>query len=345
MIIIYTVDDLKPFNYFNDIDITYLLDSLTGVISRQYILDYAKHLISLNKPFAMIMMDLDNFKFINDTYGHKAGDICLKEIGESLRVHVGSDGLVGRFGGDEFIIIYTKANDYDTLHEFLMTLYESKGVIRKNIMLDKVKTFVTATLGSASFPLDAETYDELFMKMDKALYRGKSKGRNCFIIYVDSKHRDIVVKERGVDSLLNKFLKIEQLMETKDDYKAVTDLIDYLYRVLHPYNMLFIDNRNYIWSGNNTKYYYCEDYEAYRIFTEMLKNKNVLASSNTMEVMEKYPDAYSFLKSRNVQSLVIVKVKGCGFLGLYENSIIRLWQDSDLALLFYAAQELRHRLK
>ena len=99
----YTSKDLEKYEYFNGSDINFLLDSLTGVISRQYILDFVKNLVET--PFAMCMMDLDNFTYINDNYGHKAGDICLKTIAENLRVCVGEDGLVSRFGGDEFIIL------------------------------------------------------------------------------------------------------------------------------------------------------------------------------------------------------------------------------------------------
>ena len=80
----YTKDDLKKYKYFDGADINFVLDSLTGVISRQYILDFARFLVEHNAPFAMCMMDLDNFKYVNDSYGHNAGDKCLQIVAENL---------------------------------------------------------------------------------------------------------------------------------------------------------------------------------------------------------------------------------------------------------------------
>ena len=216
----YTVEDLNKYNYFKDADLNYVLDSLTGVISRQYILDFARMLVDSNTPFAMCMMDLDNFKYINDSYGHDAGDKCLSTVAENLRTFTGEDGLVGRFGGDEFIILYLKSNKYQDIHDFFAGLFGPDGAVRRSIYIDTVRVFITATVGSASFPLDADTYNDLFLKMDKALYRGKSKGRNCYIIYVHEKHKDIVVHERGTNSLLEKIQKLDAVIKntTKENY-------------------------------------------------------------------------------------------------------------------------------
>ncbi len=344
MVFIYTIADLKHIDFFKSIDISHLLDSLTGVVSRQYILDFANYLIQNKTPFAMCMIDLDNFKTINDTYGHKVGDVCLKDVGDSLIKFVADSGVVGRFGGDEFIIIYLKHSDYDSMHDFLIKLFDSKIILRRNFEYENIKTFITGTIGSASYPLDASSYDELFLKMDKALYRGKIKGRNCFIIYVEAKHKDIVVKERGTDSLLNKFKKISQLMKTKNQFKLITDLVDYLYRTLHPYNIIFANSDNYIWSGNDTKYYFYEEDTITETFNKLLKNEEMLATSSPNEDSKDNEEAIEFIKSRNVHAYVIIKVGNLGHIALYENGITRIWQDSDLSLLYFAANELNHKL-
>lgn len=127
----YKIEDIKKYDYFKNADENFILDSLTGVIARQYILDFAKHLIKNQIPFAMAMIDLDNFKSINDNYGHHVGDLCLKYTAEGIEKVVGDKGLVGRFGGDEFIILYLKANDYNSIHDFFDTLYYDNGPLRK----------------------------------------------------------------------------------------------------------------------------------------------------------------------------------------------------------------------
>ena len=176
----YKLEDLTKYEYFKDVDIAYALDSLTGVIARGYILGFARHLVDNNVPFMMGIMDIDNFKMVNDNYGHKFGDECLKSIGTNLIKFVGNDGLVGRYGGDEFIILYFGNTDYQNVRDYIADMYNNGSIVRRRLKFGKVEFYVTATTGCASFPKDAQKYDDLFLTVDKALYRGKTKGRNCF---------------------------------------------------------------------------------------------------------------------------------------------------------------------
>ncbi len=197
----YKLEDLTRYDYFKDVEIEYALDSLTGVVSRGYILGFAKHLVESKTPFMMAIMDIDNFKLVNDNYGHKFGDECLKSIGENLAKFVGNKGLVGRFGGDEFIILYFGGTNYNNVHSYVAKLYNSGTIVRRRLKFGSVEFYVTSTTGCASFPDDADNYDELFLLVDKALYRGKTKGRNCYIVYVESKHRNIDVNKKEASLL------------------------------------------------------------------------------------------------------------------------------------------------
>ena len=163
----------------------------------------------------MGILDIDNFKLVNDNYGHKVGDECLKSIASNLADYIGEDGLVGRFGGDEFVIIYFKDTEYDAVHEYIERLYDVGTIIRRRLCVDDVSFFVTATIGCASFPKDSTNYEDLFLKIDKALYRGKTKGRNCFIIYVESKHKDIEVHRKEESSLPNIIARIDEIKNNK----------------------------------------------------------------------------------------------------------------------------------
>ena len=115
----YTFDDLKKYEYFKNINMSYALDSLTGVLSRSNILGFAKYLVDNKIPFMMGILDIDNFKLVNDNYGHKVGDECLKSIAANLAKYIGEDGLVGRFGGDEFVVIFFKYTSYDEVHDYI----------------------------------------------------------------------------------------------------------------------------------------------------------------------------------------------------------------------------------
>ncbi len=339
----YTVEDLKKYKYFDGADLNFVLDSLTCVISRQYILDFARMLVDSNTPFAMCMMDLDNFKYINDSYGHEAGDKCLSMVAEGLRTFTGENGLVGRFGGDEFIILYLKSNKYDDIHDFFAGLYGDNGAVRRSIYIDKVRVFITATIGSASFPLDADTYNELFLKMDKALYRGKSKGRNCYIIYVHEKHKDIVVNERGTNSLLTKTQEIQKIVETTPKDKLINEVVKYLKVTLHPYDVVFVRNNNIGYSAKNDSEINIGHNFCFTL-NKILKDKNLFSTSNPKEIKERFPETSEFMQSYKIHAFVLAKILDLGVICLYENGITRMWQDYDLVLINYALTVLNYEL-
>ena len=339
----YTIEDLKKYDYFDGADLTFVLDSLTGVISRQYILDFARKLVKDNVPFAMCMMDLDNFKYINDSYGHKAGDICLKNIADGLIKVIGDGGLVGRFGGDEFIILYLKSNQYEDIHALFEKTYGDNGAVRKFMYIENVRVFITATTGSASFPKDATDYNELFLKMDKALYRGKSKGRNCYIIYVHEKHKDIVVSERGTNSLLSKVHDVKLLIETSPKEIVIEKALDYVQKTIHPANTFFVFKNNYVKnSKDNTEYYFGRN--SFFILDKMVGDKDILPSSNPKDIKDRYPDTAEYIDTNRIHAFVVARVANHGFIVLYENTVTRMWQDYDLVLLSYIATLLSYKL-
>nr|MCR5350199.1 GGDEF domain-containing protein [Acholeplasmatales bacterium] len=338
--------DLKKYKYFDGADLNFVLDSLTGVISRQYILDFARTLVKKNQPFAMCMMDLDNFKYINDSYGHEAGDKCLSIVAENLRKCTGEDGLVGRFGGDEFIVLYLKSNKYDDIHKFFEKMYDDKcdGAVRRSIYIDKVRVFITATIGSASYPLDADNYNDLFLKMDKALYRGKSKGRNCYIIYVHEKHKDIVVNERGTNSLLSKTQDLERIVNSQPKELLIASIVDYIFRALHPKDCVFIRTNNvirYAFKSIDVDY----GKNIYFMLSKIMGDKDIFPTSNPQDIKERFPETEEYMTVNRIHAFVLVRVEGIGILAIYENNVTRMWQDYDLVLLAYAALLIKYHLK
>ncbi len=341
----YTYEDLARYDYFKGVDIEHALDSLTGVLARGYILGFAQKLIEDKVPFAMCIMDIDNFKLINDNYGHMAGDICLKILGDGFIKQVGNDGLVGRFGGDEFVILYLKATDYDSVHNFLASLYGNDKVVRRTHLLDNVITFVTGTCGCASYPQDANNYDDLFTKVDKALYRGKTKGRNCFIVYVDSKHKDIDVHRRDFTSLPILFDSIaSQFSKNRTVDEIVKNVVDYITESLQ-LGMTFVvtvkDNK-VISSQKRVPYYYDKEYVD--VLKDVVKDQNIYASSDLKQLKDDSKRAMEYLTTNHIQSIIVAKIKiedyFYGYLALYENKIVRIWQENDIALVMYVEKLL-----
>ena len=191
-------------------------DSLTHVYNREVTFSFINSLISENRPFSLCILDVDNFKYVNDGYGHQVGDRALYEISRRIEEILGDEGIVGRFGGDEFIIVLPDKQDYDEIWE----IYHNLNLCTKKLKSKDLNNIsMTVTMGSARFPLDATNLDGLFELADKALYRGKTKGRNCFIIYLKEKHanidlktqRDKVVNSTYVHSLIFNKLSSEDI--------------------------------------------------------------------------------------------------------------------------------------
>ena len=193
----YSAEELAAYPFFaqllRDAPSEAIHDSLTGLIARPFMLRFVRDLIERGEPFTLAILDLDNFKAVNDSCGHKVGDRVLARAAEDLREYVGSDGIVGRYGGDEFLLAYHKCAEYDGVHDFFLRMYHSGRVFRRELSLDGAQIYLSATAGSACYPKDAGDYDGLFLLCDKTLYRGKQKGRNCFINYVAAKHASLEI--------------------------------------------------------------------------------------------------------------------------------------------------------
>lgn len=224
----YTKERFVNNKFFDNIEMKYALDSLTNTFNRETASAYVKYLIENNRPFLFCMCDIDNFKIVNDTKGHLVGDAILVKVAQELMQLVGDKGIVGRYGGDEFLIIVENVTEYEeawtVCHDINIALAEAK--------YEGLEGFkITATTGCARFPLDSSNYIELLGYADKALYRGKSKGRNCFIIYLASKHANLKIdqatdfKKNSVDLHAQVFSTLTNSDNLK---KNIKDLINYI---------------------------------------------------------------------------------------------------------------------
>ena len=137
--VLYSIDDLRKYSYFDrlidEISLEEILDPLTGILSRSYSLKFVESLIEENTPFSFTIIDLDNFKTINDSFGHSAGDKVLASVTRGLVECTKGFALAGRFGGDELLLIDLKNISKEEKTEFFDKLYENSGALRKKTLL------------------------------------------------------------------------------------------------------------------------------------------------------------------------------------------------------------------
>lgn len=169
-------------------------DPGTGVWNKKAIHEYAVEKTLENRSIYLAIMDVDDFKKVNDTYGHMFGDEVLSKLSEVLQGVIDSRGAVGRFGGDEFMLVFDTVDTEEELRRIFKTVSKNLQWNYKDLV-DSVP--ITTSCGVAKYPDDAADFEELFQKADKALYIAKAKGKNRFIIYDEAKHGKIVNEEQS----------------------------------------------------------------------------------------------------------------------------------------------------
>ncbi len=166
-------------------------DSATGLMNKRAIMEYAAMRFNEagNSRLALYVIDIDDFKNINDRYGHLFGDEVIYKVAETIKRIVGATGTVARFGGDEFVVLLENCDDH-TVDYTLKTLYWEISRLYKG---GNVDLNVTISAGVANYPEDGKFYEVLFEKADKALYIAKANGKNNYVIYDEEKHKDVEV--------------------------------------------------------------------------------------------------------------------------------------------------------
>jgi len=159
-------------------------DVLTGILNRFAFHEELSKIISnskrTNTKFALLFLDLDNFKEVNDTYGHDIGDKLLQEVVSRVLPNIRTEDIFARIGGDEFILILTNVKNkmFEQLVEKTLILFQKPWIV------DNIRLNITTSIGVAIFPDHADNEIKLMKKADIAMYKSKELGKNQ-IIYFD----------------------------------------------------------------------------------------------------------------------------------------------------------------
>jgi diguanylate cyclase (GGDEF)-like protein/PAS domain S-box-containing protein len=154
-------------------------DPLTGISNRSALLDRMSDAITYARrnslPVWVAFIDLDRFKFINDHYGHRAGDQILTGISSRLRSILRSNDILGRYGGDEFIVVLRGGPEFEMSPETLERIMQA---VAEPTKIDGHSLFVNCSVGVSVFPQDGDSPQQLLEMADAAMYRAKQSGRN-----------------------------------------------------------------------------------------------------------------------------------------------------------------------
>jgi len=179
-------------------------DVLTGLPNRSLLQDRLSQAIAYStrniRPVWVMLIDLDRFKFVNDSMGHKAGDVLLMTVAARLRSSLRDSDTVARLSGDEFVVILSEHSDEPLSPAIVGRVMEA---VAQPVMLGTKEFFVTCSIGVAVFPSEGTSGDNILEHADIAMYRAKKLGRNNFQFYTPAMNEESLERVRIEGALRN----------------------------------------------------------------------------------------------------------------------------------------------
>jgi len=162
-------------------------DPLTGLFNRRYLADTLPRelhrAVRQNRPMTIAMLDIDHFKRFNDTFGHEAGDLVLREVGRVLRENVRQSDIMCRYGGEEFVLVMPDAPLEASCRQ--LEKIRSRVKVLQVRYGDQLLGTITLSIGIAQSPEHGVVMEELLRASDEAMYVAKAGGRDCVVVYND----------------------------------------------------------------------------------------------------------------------------------------------------------------
>lgn len=187
-------------------------DALTALPNRLLLLDRLKvaigHAQRFDKHVAVLVMDLDNFKHVNDSLGHKVGDVLLQQAARRLRESVPADSTVARLGGDDFAILIEQCEDEK---DAVLVAEKVISAFAEPFNLAVYETFVTVSIGITLFPADGKDADTLLKNAELAMYRAKEEGKSKYRLFTAAMNSK-VVHRLSLENSLRKALERDEFL-------------------------------------------------------------------------------------------------------------------------------------
>ena len=335
-------------------------DVTTGLLTKKAILNYTENLLHRKPKYNvnLCIIDIDNFKAVNDTLGHMFGDEVLAKVSGVIKEAVKGKGIVGRIGGDEIFVVLEGINNLSDLRGVLRSI---RNDVEWAYMDRKEVPKVTCSIGVSTYPTDSQVYDDLFQIADKMLYRAKQKGKNRYIIYMPDVHGDVLHGETEA--------VVQNSTATRQDKEdLVLKYITYMAKQINrPLNMWLgeigmafaLDEIRLIygedgktllenfWSADNSPRPYEDDMISF-VHEENfghLYREHDMAVIDKLDLIEQLcPQTFRYMTEHGVRTALVYRMDYRhheGYIAFYKKSdMSRKWSDSDLANLAYISKIL-----
>ncbi|MET0068494.1 MAG: EAL domain-containing protein [Candidatus Thiodiazotropha sp.] len=218
------ISDSKHYADFIEHQATY--DELTDLPNRRLLLDRLSQTLSRcrrhGKKGALLFLDLDQFKHINDSLGHPVGDAVLKAVADRLKKHLRDEDSPARLGGDEFVLLFSELGDEPEKAAEYTQMYAEKirELLSRPYQIQDHELHVTPSIGIALFPMEDEDADDILRHADTAMYRAKEAGRNTVRFFLPS-------MQHAAEELLRVKNDLQQALERKEFQLHYQPLVDH----------------------------------------------------------------------------------------------------------------------
>lgn len=338
-------------------------DSLTGLYNKettQRKIEQALNESSSNIKNALFIIDIDDFKYVNDTFGHQFGDMLLVEIASTMKRFFRDNDFVGRLGGDEFMIFMHNFPNESILQQKATMLIAALHLIK----VGDNKKDLTASIGISFFPTNGYTYEELYRTADIALYNAKNLNKDTFLLYQKGMDMDALQKkteidyntlEQGFDH--NIVFKVFEMLQRSDDLSItineIISMVGKFFSVDHSYifaKKLLLDGSTiydnaYQWCvegmGPNIGILQEIPNHIYTSAWQQYDNKGIFLCNDITELKG---SAFDLLQSQNIKSVLQCIVRQNNeiklMLGFNTSLEKRRWTIEEASTLLYITQIL-----
>lgn len=328
-------------------------DELTGLLSKRTVVDYINNVFESDAKGTcyLCVLDIDNFKSVNDNFGHMFGDEVLVTVADIIKDAVGDRGVAGRIGGDEMLVFLEDIKDRVDLKSILRTIRTGVEWAYKPMQTDNMQLLqLSCSIGAAAWPVDAANYNDLFKIADKMLYLAKERGKNRYIIYTPEAHREYLTDENPTaEAACKKVMNIDKehlLLELTEQF---------LHRGIWSAQFV-LEQTGAAFGLAETGIYYDEpvytpmhwradgrpvsddsfSYEKSVKFRQLFNENNLAVINHTSDLEFACPEAFKNLSEQGAYSALIYRMDGVipGYVIFYKEEITsRLWTESEKTYL------------
>lgn len=327
-----------------------LRDAGTDLLNKKAITNYARKLIDkrVGHKVTIAIIDINDFKSVNDTYGHMFGDEVLRDVAGILKKTVGRNGLCGRIGGDEMFIVMEHLEDDESIRTVFRTIKNNVSWLYHNDPRNINK--ITCSIGAASYPDDAKDLDTLFSIADKMLYLAKEKGKNRYIIYRPDLHERYILGENPTATTEKVFYKYRKLRIVNDfiqqyicHYKSKKECLEMVMSAFEMDSIFLYDmyaGTRYVLSGNVPEYEENGEFLKEDNYIPDFRDDGIKTVWNIILYERKAPHMYEAFEKMGIKQFIQViacvdrsKSDSCFVISFNRNSQLNKWPEMDVDYL------------